>query len=223
MVTLTWHACKYKVHKPHQRYILLRICCTCVTYFECYLTPLFVDSVQSAFCTILASFYFSSIVTMSNTNHPSLYHAHTVTHVLACQKLIFLPPSLVLFYVYRDRTDYQGHFFLLLRFPFLCTCLYSVGTHDGNRLQSLGTMHSVTHFTPQTHTGYYVHYKYNTVKKQGDYYFGEQNEGEMDRESCNQEKNDIPVTGRSMLAIFSPILGFKGEHVSALGSQPKGL
>ena len=26
MVTLTWHACKYKVHKLHQRYIL-KLCC----------------------------------------------------------------------------------------------------------------------------------------------------------------------------------------------------
>ena len=25
MVTLTWHACKYKVHKLHQRYILLLV------------------------------------------------------------------------------------------------------------------------------------------------------------------------------------------------------
>ena len=72
-VTLTWHACKYKVHKL--RYILSRweftltrvyshlermyrnlctlyitvgdsdlCCCTCVTYFERWLTPLCVDS-----------------------------------------------------------------------------------------------------------------------------------------------------------------------------------
>ena len=32
-VTLTWHACKYKIHNLHQRYIGL-CCCTCVTYFE---------------------------------------------------------------------------------------------------------------------------------------------------------------------------------------------
>ena len=56
MVTLTWYAYKYKVHKLHQRYILfpeqryiyvhshmcqvrvtigdLGLCCTCVTYFQ---------------------------------------------------------------------------------------------------------------------------------------------------------------------------------------------
>ena len=26
-VTLTWHACKYKVHKLHQRYILIYVPC----------------------------------------------------------------------------------------------------------------------------------------------------------------------------------------------------
>ena len=29
--------------------------------------------------------------------------------------------------------------------------------------------------------------------------------------------------GEACMAIFSPTLGFKGEHLSALGSQPKGL
>ena len=32
-VTLTWHACKYKIRSLHQRYISF-CCCTCVTYLE---------------------------------------------------------------------------------------------------------------------------------------------------------------------------------------------
>ena len=79
-VTLTWGACKYKVHKLHQRYILwwslctlylparqVRFtigdsglcCCTCVTYFECKLTPLLVDSARAlwaSFCFRFISF-----------------------------------------------------------------------------------------------------------------------------------------------------------------------
>ena len=64
-VTLTWHACKYKVHKLHQRCILCTsdvplveflyacqvrvivgdsgLCCACVTSFEHWLTPLRVE------------------------------------------------------------------------------------------------------------------------------------------------------------------------------------
>ena len=34
MVTLTWHVCKYKVHKLHQRYILKNIK---MTYIDAHL------------------------------------------------------------------------------------------------------------------------------------------------------------------------------------------
>ena len=64
MVTLAWHVCKYKIHKLHQRYIFWYLwcsfctcmharwvtlddsglCCTCITYFEHWLTPLWIVS-----------------------------------------------------------------------------------------------------------------------------------------------------------------------------------
>ena len=77
-VTLTWHACKCKVHKLHQRYILLRglctsylhacqvtvtlsnsglCCCACATYFKYQLTPLCVDSAQGLWASFCFRFF----------------------------------------------------------------------------------------------------------------------------------------------------------------------
>ena len=54
-VTLTWHACKYKVHELHWRYIPFKK--KIVSYFKRFLTPLWVDSARA----LWASFCFRSV------------------------------------------------------------------------------------------------------------------------------------------------------------------
>ena len=96
--TLTWHACKCKVHQLHQRYILMRMhlwwslctlclhacqvrvtigdsslcCCTCVMYLEHQLTPMCVDSLYKCI--------------LANTSAIWQQAAHTTCHLLAAQQ-----------------------------------------------------------------------------------------------------------------------------------------
>ena len=59
MVTLTWHACKYKVHKLHQRYILC--CCGHVMFFRAL-----INSLMCWFCTGTLGLVLFQLKTLQN-------------------------------------------------------------------------------------------------------------------------------------------------------------
>ena len=91
MITLTWHACKYKVHKLHQRYILKKGCPS-VAYIYIYIYPTLQAHSVTLVCTGIRQNQFlfktghspliSKLVQHINT---SLYYMHTHIHTLASE------------------------------------------------------------------------------------------------------------------------------------------
>ena len=78
-VTLTWHACKYKVHQLRQRYILRSLSYLCYV-FRALLTPLCIDSARA----LRASFCFRFVTVTSFMSRPltlSFRSQFSVRHV----------------------------------------------------------------------------------------------------------------------------------------------
>ena len=60
MVTFTWHACKYKVHKLHHWYILSLLLCLCYV-FQALINSLVYCDASLNDCVFVIAFYFLPI------------------------------------------------------------------------------------------------------------------------------------------------------------------
>jgi len=121
-VTPTWHMCKYKVYKIHQKYILITsnyinsnsvcgvfvpciythacwvttdnsglCCCICITYFQCDLTPLCVDSawaLWASFCFRFVPNNRKRVIYMFGTLHTVQFHSVSCTN---CDVIATIP------------------------------------------------------------------------------------------------------------------------------------
>ena len=94
----------------------------------------------------------------------------------------------------------------------LGTCLYSVDTHNRNRLKSLVTMSRVTYFILWAHTGKCI--SHNTVEKREEG-LEKINEGEWTRQAEIRTRKNFLAVGKACIAVFDLLLVLKGENISA--------